>query len=81
MELIDKNLQWIAGGNPIVNGIITATMVYVGGVKIINESIIYKVVKATEDYNHFGRFLGKCAFNLTNPDPLGKMVYPTTDFE
>lgn len=69
MEILDQNsFSLIAGGNAVFVAMGVGVSTYVGTATLIN---------ATQTLNQFGHAVGEQVFNLTHPDPLGQMVYPT----
>jgi hypothetical protein len=76
MELLLKDLMLVSGGavgpNQIIAGVKLALNMYVTTAEMM--------AKATKEYAEVGRAFSEATFNITHPNPLGKMEYYPSDF-
>ena len=83
MELNLQQTQCVAAGlapKNVIEAVSIAIQVYGGAAGILDDSQ-YSFIQATEIYAKLGRQLGEHIFDLTHPDPLGKMIYYPSDLK
>ncbi len=81
MELSIHQTKNIAAGvaaKSVIEAITIGIQVYDGASAIFDQS--QSTVHATQIYSQLGTKLSEHIFNITHPDPLGKMVYYSSDF-
>lgn len=83
MELNEQHIKYVSGGigaKSIVEAVSIAIQVYENGSLVIDASQA-SIIDSTEVYIKLGHQIGEQMFNITHPDPLGKMVYTASDFK
>ena len=83
MELNEQHIKHVSGGiaaKNIVEALSIAIQVYENGSLVIDASQA-SIIDSTDVYVKLGHQIGEQMFNITHPNPLGKMIYTDSDFK
>ncbi len=83
MQLNEQQVKCVSGGigaKNIIEGLSIAIQIYENGSLLVDASQA-SIVDSTEIYVRLGHQIGEQLFNVTHPNPLGKMIYDENDFK